>query len=233
MKRKIIFVLTLLLLSSNVTFATSNYNFEQDDEKYAKMQPLKGHVVSVPAGVVIPIRTTQEISSATLTQGQRVNFMLGSDFYHNNQLVAPAGSTVSGTVTVAKKATFGGINGKLKVVFTQIVTTDGLDIPINGIIKTNDGSGLLVGGTKMDSAKEYVKDLAVGSAVGAVSGVVFGALAGGDVGRGAALGTAVGAGGGVVKSIADKGENVDIPANSTVELILSQPITVNPTSYNY
>ena len=84
----------------------------------------------------------------------------------------------------------------------------------------------------MDVTKEYTKDLAAGSAVGAISGVVFGALAGGNVGRGAALGTAVGAGGGLVKSVVDKGGEVEIPVNSRIDLTLTQPITVNPAIYN-
>lgn len=42
--------------------------------------------------------------------------------------------------------------------------------------------------------------------------------------------TAVGAGGGLVKSIWDKGTDVSIPANAGIELILTQPITVNPAS---
>ena len=42
--------------------------------------------------------------------------------------------------------------------------------------------------------------------------------------------TAVGAGGGLVKSIWDKGSDVEIPANAGIELILTQPITVNPSN---
>ena len=84
----------------------------------------------------------------------------------------------------------------------------------------------------MDVTKEYAKDLTAGSAAGALSGLVFGALAGGDVGRGAALGTAVGAGGGLVKSVWDKGNDVVIPANAAVDLVLTQPITVN-SSYHH
>ena len=79
----------------------------------------------------------------------------------------------------------------------------------------------------------YAKDAAAGAAIGALSGVVFGALAGGDVGRGAALGTAVGAGGGLVKGGATKGNDVEIPANSSIDIILTQPITVQPSSYSY
>ena len=133
----------------------------------------------------------------------------------------------------AKKAKFGAINGSLKVNFTQITTTQGFQIPINGVIKTNDGSGLLVGGTKVDVAKEYAKDMAVVSAAGALSGLVFGALAGGSAGQGAALGTAVGAGGGLIKAGTVKGNDVVIPVNSSIDLVLTQPITVQPSAYSY
>ena len=78
--------------------------------------------------------------------------------------------------------------------------------------------------------KEYAKDLTIGAGAGALTGVIVSPLAGGSIGRGTALATAVGAGGGLVKSIWDKGEDVSIPANAAIELILTQPITVNPTS---
>ena len=150
---------------------------------------------------------------------------LGSDFYYNGKMIAPAGSTVYGTVTELSKAKYGDMNGRVKILFTQITTPYGVQIPISGVIKTNDGSGVLVGGTKMDVTKEYAKNMAVGTAAGA--------LAGGDVGRGAALGTAVGAGGGAVKAAAKKGNPVSIPANSRIDILLNQPITVNPSAYSY
>ena len=68
---------------------------------------------------------------------------------------------------------------------------------------------------------------------GALSGLVFGALAGGSVGKGAALGTAVGAGGGLVKSLWSKGGEIVIPQNAHVDVILTQPITINPAQYSY
>ena len=100
-------------------------------------------------------------------------------------------------------------------------------------VELYDVNGALVYTFTKDTTKDYAKDLAAGSAAGALSGFVFGALAGGEVGRGAALGTAVGAGGGLVKSIWDKGNDVEIPANAIVELLLTQPITTTATNYNY
>ena len=199
MKRIVAITMCATLLSINVTFAASNYNFNSNGSQTYTGQPLRGHLVSVPAGSVVPVVTTREIGSESLTQGQRVDLAMGSDFYYDGQLIAPAGSIVTGTATVVKSANHGSTNGKLKITFTQITTPQGVQIPITGVIKTNDGTGLLVGGTKMDVTKEYAKDMAVGSAAGALSGVVFGALAGGSVGKGAALGTAVGAAGRVVQ----------------------------------
>ncbi len=237
--------LVLSMISLNSAFAGTNYSYStqtpavnpaqpayQQPLTYNN-QPLRGSVITVPAGSSFTANLTTPLSSATLNVGQPVYMVLGSDFYYNNKLVAPAGSSVSGSVIEVVKAKHGSLNGKLSVRFTQITTPMGTQIPISAIIKTDDNSGVLVGGTKTDVAKEYTKDIAVGTAAGALSGLVFGALAGGSIGRGAALGTAVGAGGGLVKSAIDKGNDVEIPVNSEVELYITQPITVSASNYSY
>ena len=243
-KRNIL--IAALIAAGSAAFAAGNYSYTQNTPapQYQKQpsyytQPqmtgngtLRGSVVTVPAGQSIPALVTMPLNSANLTLGQTVTVALGSDFYYNNNLIAPAGSSVTGTVLEVSKAKRGSINGKLMLRFTQIITPYGIQIPISAIVKTSDNSGMLVGGTKADVAKDYAKDLTVGAGAGAVSGVVFGALAGGDIGKGAALGTAVGAGGGLIKSVWDKGDDVVIPANSNIELVLTQPITVNPAIYN-
>ena len=239
--------LLISLVSLNSVYASSNFNYSepqvqvpvQNSYNYQQPvsytnQPLRGSVITVPAGSVFPATLTSGISSSNATVGQSVYMVLGKDFYYGDKLVAPAGSSVVGAVTAVTPAKHGSLNGKLAVRFTQITTPMGTQIPISAVIKTDDNSGLLVGGTKADVAKEYTKDLAVGSAAGALSGLVFGALAGGDkLGRGVALGTAVGAGGGLVKSAIDKGVDVEIPANSGVELYLTQPITVSSSNYSF
>ena len=241
-----ILVLISLFCINGSVLAASNYSFEQiqtqpvynsnyvqQPMQYSTSQPLHGNVVMVPAGTSMPAMLTTTLSSENSSVGQTVTMVLNSDFYYNNKLIAPAGSTISGTVLEASKAKRGSMNGKLSIRFTQIFTPYGTQIPISAVIKTDDNTGVLIGGTKLDVTKEYAKDLAAGSAAGALSGLVFGALAGGDIGRGTALGTAVGAGGGLVKSVWDKGNEVEIPANSCIDLMLTQPITVSTSSYSY
>ena len=236
----------LLLISAFCTpaFSKSNFTYEtqqaqpastyqQQPLNYNPNQPLQGSVVMVPAGATMSATMTTPISSESAFTGQVVSMALHKDFYYNNKLIAPAGSTVTGSVIEVSKAKHGSMNGKLCVRFTQISTPYGTTIPISAVIKTDDSTGVLVGGTKVDVAKEYTKDLAVGSAAGALSGLVFGALAGGSIGRGVALGTAVGAGGGLVKSAIDKGNDVEIPANASIDLLLTQPITTSASNYSY
>lgn len=239
-------LLSVSMCSMNICFAASNFSYQstqtqpvynsqyvQQPMQYSSSQPLHGNVVMVPAGSSLPAMLTAPISSASASAGQSVSLVLNSDYYYNNKLIAPAGSTVSGTVIEASKAKRGSMNGKLCIRFTQIYTPYGTQIPISAVIKTDDNSGVLIGGTKLDVTKEYAKDMTAGVAAGALSGLVFGALAGGNVGKGAALGTAVGAGGGLAKSAWDKGNDVEIPANATIDLMLTQPITVSSSSYSY
>ena len=243
----ILTIATFIACSAGVN-AAPNYSYQQEaqtpsysQQYYAQPQTrtsygsktLKGRVVTVPAGTSVAAVVTMPLSSANLTMGQSVSIALGSDFYYNNNLIAPAGSTVSGTVVDVAKAKHGSMNGRLQVRFTQIITPYGGQIPISAVIKTSDGTGLLKGGTKTDVAKAYAKDMGVGAGAGALTGLVASAISGGSVGKGTAIMTGVGAGAGLLKSGWDKGNDVEIPVNSKVELQLTQPITVNPSSTSY
>lgn len=251
--RNISLVILASLAGANLSFAAGNYQYQNN---YVAPQPqyqqnyypedrntyggpttvpktLKGRVVTVPAGVQLSSVVTTPISSEFLVLGQPVNVTLGSDFYYNSSLIAPAGSTVCGTVTQVTKAKHGSINGSLKLRFTEVITPYGVRVPISAVIKTDDGTGVLKGGTKADVAKAYAKDIAIGSAMGALAGTIMGPISGGAVGKGAALGTAVGAIGGLGKSVVDKGVDVVIPSNSTIDLFIDQPITVNPSGCSY
>ena len=230
-----------MTLSANVATASQNYSYQQESatpvyNPQAYPAPnynvnettLKGRIVTVPAGEEFRAVLTTPVSTETAVLGQTVTMALNSDFYYNGNLIAPAGSSVIGTVVETSKAKHGSLNGKLCIRFTTIMTPNGQNIPISAVIKTDDGTGVLIGGTKLDVTKNYAKDLAIGAGVGALAGVIISPLAGGAIGRGTALATAVGAGGGLAKSIWDKGSDVEIPVSAMLQLTLTQPITVNP-----
>ena len=86
MKKTLSLALVSTFLLTNVSFAATNYNYNSANQTqhYNSNQPLKGYLVSVPAGMVVPVVTTQELASNTLTQGQLIQMALGSDFYYDN-----------------------------------------------------------------------------------------------------------------------------------------------------
>ncbi|MCM1010062.1 MAG: hypothetical protein NC390_04170 [Fusobacterium sp.] len=245
MRRCVYVAVLAALMSAGQVFAESNYSFTEtpvtlpvndayqnvSQQIFADKGTLRGSVVTVPAGQNFKAVVTSPISSATMYRGQNVSVILGTDFYYNGLKIAPAGSTVSGMVLDAAKAKHGSMNGKLSIRFTSIITPTGMQIPISAIIKTNDNTGVLVGGTALDVTKDYGKDMVVGAGTGAVTGVVMSAIGGGNIGKTAALGTAIGAGGGLVKSIWDKGNDVEIPTNANIDLYLTQPITIVPATH--
>ncbi len=226
--KKYLGIMILLSLITLPVLGASPYVSYEPVNPYGNSAPtLHGAVFMVPAGVALPATTTTELNSQTMLLGQSVTLMLSQDFYYGEKLVAPAGSTVNGTVIQLKKANFAGINGALQIKFTSIVTPFGQMIPISGQIKTNDGTGVLRGGTAKETTKEYVKDVGVGAAGGAISGLVFSAISGGSVGKGTAIGTAIGGGVGLGKSVIDKGGEVSVPSNTNLLIQLEQPITIN------
>ena len=255
MRNKAIKNLSLLLLASmasaNLSFAAGNYQYQQPQYvqpqyqqnyypsnnagQFQSQQPqtLKGRIVTVPAGANLSATVSAPISSEFLTLGQPVSVILGSDFYYNSTLIAPAGSTVIGNVTMVTKAKHASMNGSLKIRFTEITTPYGVRIPISAVIRTDDGTGVLLGGTKADVAKAFAKDMAIGAGAGALTGLIASAISGGEEGKGTAIMTGVGIAGGLAKSVYDKGADVQIPSGSTIELCVDQPITVNPSGYSY
>ncbi|MDD3013861.1 MAG: hypothetical protein PHC34_09185 [Candidatus Gastranaerophilales bacterium] len=204
---------------------TQNYNANNG------FPSLQGRVVTVPSNTYFKAVTTNPISTEFITQGDTVSIFLGSDFYYNGNVVLPANSRIEGNAVIAVKAGRAGKNGKLKIHFTCATTPNGQRIPLSAKLATEDGTGIIAGGTTADRAMSAAKDAAVGAAGGALFGTVIGAISG-KTGRGAWSGTAVGAGLGLGKSVIDKGNEAAIPANTPVDIILDQPLVVSPNVNN-
>lgn len=223
--------LIIALASTGNAFA-ANYSYSQSTT--SNSETLQGQVVYVPAGITAAAILSAPINSETMSVGSPVSVTLPNAITYNGKTIAQKGSVLSGTVVKCKKAGFGNRNGQIKVIFNNLRTPQGYNIAINAVFKTDDNSGILKGGTKLDSTKDYAKNTAVGAGAGAALGTAMGALSGGSVGKGAVYGTAVGAGIGVANAARQKGENVYIPANAMLDIYFTQPITVSaPNIYNY
>ena len=200
------------------------YNSNSNDNNDSN---LKGKVVMVPADTMFSATTMSPISSETMQKGDSVTMYLSSDFYYGKHLIAVAGSRVNGVVLNVSRGGMANRNGKVNIKFTNIVTPYGQMIPINANIRTDDGSGVLKGGTAKDVAKDYARDAVIGAGIGAALGTAMGALASGSVGKGAIYGTALGGGMALLATTMQRGETVEVPQGATLDIVITQPITVS------
>lgn len=231
--RRMLLAIVITSFIPGMCIASQNFNADYNQSSYTSEKSLnvaqknnaaiKDGVITVPAGESFRAVFMASISSETASAGQEITLALPNDFYYGNVLVAPAGSSITGTVIESSKAKHGSLNGKLTLRFTHILTPAGFDIPISALIKTADGTGTLIGGQSIVFATGNISPESIGAKdfVPPYLGV--------RPGTNAAMTTAVETGGGgLLKSIWDKGEEVEISVNSGVDLILTQPITITP-----
>ncbi len=226
-------IFSSLIFSINPAKANQNFSYQVAQPQQANT-PLQGSVIYTPAGLMTKAVLSQPLSSETTYQGATVTATLPETLIYKGEVIAPAGSTITGTAIDVRKAGRAKHNGEIYVRFNNIITPQGYRVPISAIIKTTDNTGRLKGGTKKDAAVDYAKETAIGAGGGAILGTVMGAVSGGSVGKGAVYGTAIGAGGGLVKGLVEKGSPIEIPTGAILDIYFDQPITISaPSGYNY
>ena len=170
--------------------------------------------VTVPAGTLLQVRTSEPIDNKRASQGTPVQFTLIRDVTLGGVLAIPRGATVHGVVTETKKAGELAGSSELALALTSL-DLGGQNYPLDSDqfkVKGPNKAGRTVGN--------------------AVGGALLGAIIGGAVGRGAgaAIGAGAGAAAGTAASAATPGPNVWIPSEALVTFHLRTPITVNPVS---
>lgn len=171
--------------------------------------------VTVPAGTLLQIRTSEPLNVTKLQDGAVFQATAASDVYEGNVLAIPRGAVLSGTVVKVKKPGALGGSGELELQITSI-NLGGRVYPVATDIWSSKGpnkAGYTAGNT--------------------AAGAVMGAIIGGIVGRGpgAAVGALAGGGAGLLASAETNGPRVVLPPETLLNFHLSGPVTVQPVSW--
>jgi type IV secretion system protein VirB10 len=194
--------------------------------------PLQGRVVTAPPGTFLNASLQTPISSETARVGDRFMATLGNDIAAGGAVVLPAGTQLEAQVVSVTKAGRAGRNGELDVRFTAAMLPTGQRVPLSAKIQTQDGSGVIKGGTSAGRLGKAALRTGVGAGLGAALGTAMGPLSGGRVGRGAIYGTALGSGLGAASAAWQKGEEALLPAGQGLNVVLDQPLTLTPGAPN-
>jgi hypothetical protein len=196
---------------------TKSQNKNQDAESrnpVAKLFDRKPEYreVTIPAGTTLPLELTTSLASDTSHVEDQVRARLRSGISMDGAQALPAGTVVVGHVTGVERSA--KVKGRASIAFRF----NQIDLPGQG------GREDISTGTISRVARATKKKDATKIGVGAGAGAVIGGLLGG--GDGAAKGAAIGGGAGTAAVLATRGEEVRIPAGTSVSARLTAPLTV-------
>jgi hypothetical protein len=171
--------------------------------------PPEPHKVTLNAGILIPVRLVDGLTSERNLPGDSFTATLYKELVADGFVIAERGARVEGRVVSADKV--GRLRGvsSLAVELVRLHTSDGQTVAIQ-----TDAFERRAEESHRQDAEKIVG--------GAALGVAIGALAGG--GKGAAIGAGVGGGAGAV--MATRGNAATLPSETRVTFRLRTPVTL-------
>lgn len=169
--------------------------------------------LTLPAGTVISVRTTEWLSSDRNHAGDSFSATLEQPLVANGWVVARRGQSVIGRVAEAQRAGHGQSDSKLGLEIGDLILIDGQQVPVNTQLSQKAANS--------PSQGQRVGNVAATTVIGAA----IGAVAGG--GTGAAIGMGVGATAGIGGEMATRGRPTAVPPETLLTFTLQTPLQVS------
>lgn len=173
--------------------------------------PPEPHKVTLNAGLLLPVRLVDGLSSERNAPGDAFLATLDQELVVDGFVIAERGARVEGRVVASDRGgKMKGVAG-IAVELTRLHTSDGQNVAI-----------------RTDSFERHAEQTRGGDvekvAVGAAVGAVIGAAAGG--GKGAAIGAGVGGGAGAGDVMLTRGKPATLPSETRISFRLRAPLTL-------
>jgi hypothetical protein len=173
--------------------------------------PPAPHTVTLNAGMLIPVRLVDGLSSERSMPGDSFTATLDHELVVDGFVIAERGARVEGRVVASDRG--GKVKGvaALSVELTRIRTSDGQNVAIQ------------TDAFEKQAEPSHGQDVATVGA-GAVLGAVVGAIAGG--GKGADVGAGVGGAAGAGGVLLTRGKPATLPSETRISFRLRAPVTL-------
>jgi hypothetical protein len=174
-------------------------------------RPPEPHTVTLNAGMLLPVRMVDGLSSERNQPGDTFMATLDKEVVVDGFVIAERGARVEGKVVSSDRG--GKVKGvaALAVEITRLHTSDGQNIAIH------------TDSFERHAEETHTQDAAkVGG--GAALGAIIGAIAGG--GKGAAVGAAAGGAAGAGGVLLTRGKEARLPSETRINFRLSAPVTI-------
>ena len=137
---KKILMLFILLLGFGSLYSYSVPKYFSDSNKNIAPCPMYNKVITVPKGYVLGVNANQQLDLNNISRGDKYAVVLKTDFIYKGKLIASEGSSIIGTISSLPVI---NENGKTQILikFTNLITSDGQNIPISAIFNNNNPKG--------------------------------------------------------------------------------------------
>lgn len=175
-------------------------------------------VYDIEPGTKILVRMDNEINSKSSSADDTFTATLAEPLLIREVFVLPTGTVIEGKITTVKRASVGGVNGKMTVSFETLRMPNGVKRQI---------SGVLVKQLEADESSPKFKAFSILGG-GAVGGII-GALS--KTSNGALIGAGIGAGAGTGVALLRKGRDVRLRADENFEIQLTKSVNLPAQDY--
>jgi len=167
--------------------------------------------ITVPSGTEIVVEISSTLTAAESSADDAFRGVLAAPVEVDGATAFRAGSAVTGRVVSARES--GRVQGVARIELTlSSIESGGQTYPVS------------TASFVAEAATERTED-AQRIGVGAGLGALVGAIAGG--GEGAAIGAAIGGGAGTAVVLTDRGDDVVLPAETSIRFLLDESLTVS------
>jgi type IV secretion system protein VirB10 len=208
-------LLTAFLLGSSFALAQA-----------AAEQSASPKVLTVPAGTKLLMQLKSGVNTKTAKAGDGVYMETSFPVSIENVMAIPPGTYVQGVIDNVKRS--GRVKGRAEVLFhfTTLIFPSGYTVSVPGSVNDVPGAdnGHVIN-NEGSVQSEGSKGKDAGTIAGpAAEGALIGALARG--GKGALLGSGIGGAVGLAEVLFTRGNEINYPAGTAVEMVLQRPITL-------
>ena len=181
---------------------------------------VKPNLVTIAKGTVIPVELIKKLSTKNIKDGDHIYARTIVPVTVDNKIVIPVGSNVLGTIKDAQRA--GRVKGRasLTLSFQTIILPSGVTLEIYGSLAGSD-EGVREGEATIKSPGTKGKDAGDVARAGAGTGILGGLIRGK---KGAIVGGGVGAGVALAGVLLSRGDDLDLPRGTAIEVVLDQPL---------
>src|SRR6185312_8785536 len=182
--------------------------------------PAAAAETSIPAGTRVLLVLTSPLHSTSGTAGSGVYLETVMPVIDGNRVVIPAHTFVEGVVEGSRRPGHFNRTSEFRFRFTTMVFPNNSVTPIDGVLESIPGSKTVRASSKDSSARtvDQAEQVVVPVAAGAAGGAIVGSVD--HFGIGKFVGAGLGAGLGLGSVLLHRGDAIDLPQGTHVEMTL-------------